>query len=157
MRMLAAGVPHIDAVEIDPKILDLGKRLNPEKPYQDPRVTTYVNDGRAFMRNSDKRYDLIAFALPDSLTLTSGFSNLRLESFLLTKEAIIDAKDHCPKTPGLAAFEGCPDSDADGLADDQDSCPDEPGEHGSRTGLGGLRRAPRSGRRRPLERGRATG
>jgi spermidine synthase len=91
---LAAGVPHIDAVEIDPKILDLGKKLNPEKPYQDPRVNTYVNDGRAFMRNTDKRYDLIAFALPDSLTLTSGFSNLRLESFLLTKEAIVDAKKH---------------------------------------------------------------
>ncbi|MEO5842084.1 MAG: spermidine synthase [Acidimicrobiales bacterium] len=88
------GVPHIDAVEIDPKILDLGKRLNPEHPYQDPRVTTYVNDGRAFMRNTDKRYDLISFALPDSLTLTSGFSNLRLESFLLTKEAIEDARDH---------------------------------------------------------------
>ena len=45
------------------------------------------------MRNTDERYDLIAFALPDSLTLTSGFSNLRLESFLLTKEAIEDAKD----------------------------------------------------------------
>jgi hypothetical protein len=90
---LAEGLPRIDAVEIDPKILDLGRRLNPDRPYDDPRVTTHVDDGRAFLRNTDERYDLIIFALPDSLTLTSGFSNLRLESFLLTQEALADARD----------------------------------------------------------------
>ena len=90
---LDAGVKHVDAVEIDPKILDLGRRLNPDRPYDDPRVTTHVNDGRAFLRNTDEKYDLIQFALPDSLTLTSGFANLRLESFLLTREAIEDARD----------------------------------------------------------------
>jgi hypothetical protein len=53
----------------------------------------HVGDGRAYLRNTDARYDLIIFALPDSLTLTSGFSHLRLESFLLTQEAIADARD----------------------------------------------------------------
>ena len=90
---LARGVGSVDAVEIDPKILDLGRRLNPDRPYDDPRVETHVNDGRAFLRQTDRRYDLIVFALPDSLTLTSGFSNLRLESFLLTREALADARD----------------------------------------------------------------
>lgn len=90
---LARGVPAIDAVEIDPKILDLGRRLNPDRPYDDLRVRTYATDGRAFLRGTDERYDLIIFALPDSLTLTSGFSNLRLESFLLTREALADARD----------------------------------------------------------------
>ncbi|MGE0543977.1 MAG: spermidine synthase [Dehalococcoidia bacterium] len=90
---LAEGLPRIDAVEIDPTILDLGRRLNPDRPYDDPRVTTHAGDGRAFLRNTDARYDLIIFALPDSLTLTSGFSNLRLESFLLTQEALADARD----------------------------------------------------------------
>lgn len=89
---LARGVPAVDAVEIDPKILELGRRLNPDRPYDDPRVRTFVDDGRAFLRNTDQRYDLIIFALPDSLTLTSGFSNLRLESFLLTREAMADAR-----------------------------------------------------------------
>jgi hypothetical protein len=90
---LARGVGAVDAVEIDPKIMDLGRRLNPDRPYDDPRVETFVNDGRAFLRQTDRRYDLIVFALPDSLTLTSGFSNLRLESFLLTREALADARE----------------------------------------------------------------
>jgi hypothetical protein len=90
---LAKGVPRVDAVEIDPLILDLGRRLHPDRPYDDPRVTTHVDDGRAFLRNTGERYDLIIFALPDSLTLTSGMSSLRLESFLLTREAFADARE----------------------------------------------------------------
>jgi len=36
---LRNGAGHIDAVEIDPAILALGRSLHPEKPYDDPRVT----------------------------------------------------------------------------------------------------------------------
>src|SRR5207237_10482805 len=50
------------------------------------------NDGRAYLRNVSEKYDLIIFALPDSLTLTSSMANLRLESFLLTQEAIEAAR-----------------------------------------------------------------
>jgi hypothetical protein len=57
-------------------------------------VTTYVNDGRAFLERTDKKYDLILFALPDSLTLVSGASALRLESYLFTEEAIQSAREH---------------------------------------------------------------
>ena len=39
-------------------------------------------------------YDLILFALPDSLTLVSGQSSLRLESYLFTIEALRAARDH---------------------------------------------------------------
>ena len=91
---LANNVGAIDAVEIDPTILKLGKQLHPDRPYDDPRVKTHLGDGRAFLRNTDTKYDLIIFALPDSLTLTSGFSNLRLESFLLTQDALADARDN---------------------------------------------------------------
>ena len=67
----------------------------PSRPaYQDPRVTTHVNDGRAFLENTDKKYDLILFALPDSLTLVSGASALRLESYLFTEQAMESARDH---------------------------------------------------------------
>lgn len=89
---LAEGVQHVDAVEIDPQIYRYGVELNPAQPYQDPRVNIYIDDGRAFLRNSKETYDLIIFALPDSLTLTSGFASIRLESFLLTTEAIQDAR-----------------------------------------------------------------
>ena len=91
---LANGVQAIDAVEIDPRILALGEREHPDHPYADPRVREYVDDGRAFLRSSSDRYDLIVFALPDSLTLVSTSANIRLESFLFTREAFASARDH---------------------------------------------------------------
>jgi hypothetical protein len=91
---LAHGVRHVDAVEIDPTLLQFGETHNPDHAYQDQRVTTYVNDGRAFLERTHKKYDLILFALPDSLTLVSGASALRLESYLFTEQAMKSARDH---------------------------------------------------------------
>ncbi|HEY2803746.1 MAG TPA: spermidine synthase [Actinomycetota bacterium] len=91
---LSEGAKHVDAVEIDPRLAQLGRELNPDHPYQDPRVDVHVDDGRAFLERTDTRYDLILFALPDSLTLVSGQSSLRLESYLFTQEAIEAAKAH---------------------------------------------------------------
>lgn len=91
---LAEGVGQVDAVEIDPELYELGRSVNPERPYEDPRVRVIINDGRAFLERSDDRYDLILFALTDSLTLVSGQSSLRLESYLFTREAMEVARDH---------------------------------------------------------------
>jgi len=89
---LAYGVDSITAVEIDPTIQQLGARLNPDQPYSDPRVRVVINDGRSFLQNTTDHYDLIIFALPDSLTLTSSNTSLRLESFLLTQDALATAR-----------------------------------------------------------------
>ncbi len=86
------GVQSITAVEIDPTIQQLGARFHPNHPYSDPRVKVVINDGRAFLENTTEKYDLIIFALPDSLTLTSSNTSLRLESFLLTQESIAKAR-----------------------------------------------------------------
>jgi hypothetical protein len=91
---LSKGARHVDAVEIDPKLRELGGSVHPDRPYDDPRVTTHVTDGRAFLERTDKKYDLILFALPDSLTLVSGASSLRLESYLFTEEAMRAARAH---------------------------------------------------------------
>ena len=91
---LSRGAQNVDAVEIDPRIQQIGIEKNPNQPYADPRVTTYIDDGRAFLSRTDKEYDLILFALPDSLTLVSGASQLRLESYLFTRESIQEAYDH---------------------------------------------------------------
>ncbi|MEU4196271.1 spermidine synthase [Kribbella sp. NPDC026611] len=91
---LKKGATHVDAVEIDPRIRNLGKQLNPDRPYQDPRVTSHIDDGRAFLSRTDKKYDLILLALPDSLTLVNGASSLRLESYLFTEQAFKSAKEH---------------------------------------------------------------
>jgi hypothetical protein len=92
--VLTQGVQHVDAVEIDPRIHAIGVQQNPDHAFQDPRVTSYINDGRAFLEQSTHRYDLILFALPDSLTLVAGQSSLRLESYLFTREAMQSARDH---------------------------------------------------------------
>lgn len=95
---LANGAGHIDAVEIDPAIQKLGIDFHPNHPYQDPRVTRYTNDGRAFLRSTDKKYDLVIFALPDSLTLVSTTANIRLESFLFTEQSFASVRDHLSST-----------------------------------------------------------
>jgi hypothetical protein len=91
---LSKGAKHIDAVDIDPRIMEIGAEKNPDHPYQDPRVTRHVNDGRAFLETTDSKYDLILFALPDSLALVTGASQIRLESFLFTEQALTAARDH---------------------------------------------------------------
>ena len=91
---LRHGAGHVDAVEIDPQIYRLGSRLNPDHPYQSPRVSVFINDGRAFLEQAHTRYDMILFALPDSLTLVAGQSALRLESYLFTWQAVQAARAH---------------------------------------------------------------
>lgn len=91
---LRRGAAHVDAVEIDPLIAELGRRLHPDRPYDDPRVNVHVNDGRAFLRTTDRRYDLVIFAQTDSLALVASTSNLRLDSFLFTEEAFASVREH---------------------------------------------------------------
>jgi SAM-dependent methyltransferase len=93
-RALQWGARHVDAVEIDPVILSLGRRDHPDRPYQDSRVTTHLDDGRNFLRSTHGQYDLIVYALVDSLVLHSSFSDIRLESFLFTREALADVRRH---------------------------------------------------------------
>ncbi|KRE57291.1 hypothetical protein ASG70_00550 [Phycicoccus sp. Soil748] len=89
---LDQGAKRVDAVEIDPALLQLGRDRHPDRPYSDPRVTTHVDDGRAFMERTDRRYDLILLALPDSATIVTGQSALRLENYLFTTQALTKAR-----------------------------------------------------------------
>jgi len=81
---------HVDAVEIDPVILDLGKH-HPEHPYSAAQVAVHVNDARAFMKRAKGPYDLILFGLLDSHTLTD-YSNMRIDNFVYTVESLQEAK-----------------------------------------------------------------
>lgn len=89
---LIHGAKRIDAVEIDPVINEIGRADHPDRPYDDPRVRIHLDDGRSFVRRTDQRYDLVIYALVDSLVLHSGYSSLRLESYLFTEEAFRDIK-----------------------------------------------------------------
>jgi spermidine synthase len=91
---LRHGAKHVDAVEIDPVILRIGRERHPEHPYDDPRVTLINDDARHFLRTTNRKYDLVVFALIDSLTLQSSFSGVRLESYMFTRESFQAVKDH---------------------------------------------------------------
>lgn len=91
---LARGSREVDAVEIDRVMADIGRRYHVNRPYDDPRVTSIIEDGRAYLARTTERYDLIVFALTDSLTLVTGTANVRLESFLFTEQSMALARDH---------------------------------------------------------------
>ena len=101
---LSKGAKHIDAVDIDPRMLQIGEQGNPDHAYSDPRVSVHVNDGRAFLETTNTKYDLILFALPDSLALVNGASQIRLESFLFTLEAVQDARAHLKPDGAFAMY-----------------------------------------------------
>jgi spermidine synthase len=93
-RALQWGATHVDAVEIDPAIYRLGREFHPDHPYQDSRVEIHLDDGRNFLRTSKRKYDLVIYALVDSLVLHSGYSNIRLESYLFTRQTFDDVRNH---------------------------------------------------------------
>ena len=91
---LRHGAKHVDAVEIDPAILRLGRERHPDHPYSDPRVTLINDDARHYLRTTTKKYDLVVFALIDSLTMQSSFSGVRLESYMFTTESFKAVREH---------------------------------------------------------------
>jgi spermidine synthase len=94
----AAALRHnsslIDAVEIDPAILRLGRNEHPEHPYDSAQVITHANDARAFLKRTARHYDLILFGLLDSHTQFSDYSNMRIDNFVYTEQSFLEAKEH---------------------------------------------------------------
>lgn len=88
---LRRGAQEITVVEIDPAIIDMGRRYHPERPYQDERVTVVNDDARGFFATSEGDYDVIIFGLLDSHT-TLGMTNARLDHYVYTRESIEMAK-----------------------------------------------------------------
>jgi len=89
---LMKGAKHVDAVEIDPVILSIGGEGHPNEPYQNDHVKLYNTDARVFLKNTTKRYDLIVYATLDSHTILAGQTNMRLDNYLYTVEALRDVK-----------------------------------------------------------------
>jgi hypothetical protein len=89
---LRNGAGRVVAVEIDPLILKLGRELHFEHPYQSPRTQVVLNDARSYIQNSKDSFDLIVFSLLDSHTTSSYFSNIRIDNFVYTREAMERAR-----------------------------------------------------------------
>lgn len=91
------GVPEIQAVEIDPAIAEIGKRLHPNHPYQNPNVSLFINDARSFLKRNRDKYDMIILGTLDSHALLSARSIVRLENFVYTIESLEEVKAHLNK------------------------------------------------------------
>ncbi len=89
---LRNGSAQVTAVEIDPLILSLGRKLHFEHPYQSSRVRVVVDDARSYVESSHDHFDLIVFSLLDSHTTTSHFTNIRIDNYVYTREAMVRAK-----------------------------------------------------------------
>ena len=89
---LRNGAGHVVAVEIDPLIVKLGRELHFEKPYESPRVHVVLNDARNYIQNSNERFDLIVFSLLDSHTTSSYYSNIRIDNYVYTVQALTAAR-----------------------------------------------------------------
>ncbi|OWK35676.1 hypothetical protein FRUB_08239 [Fimbriiglobus ruber] len=101
----AAPDARIDAVDIEPVIQQIGRDHHPDRPYDDPRVTTHLDDGRNFLRRAPaEEYDLVVYALVDSLVLHSGYGSIRLESYLFTREAFADVRRVLKPTGAFALY-----------------------------------------------------
>jgi len=92
---LRNGYSSVFSVDIDGKIIELGKRLHPEKPYDHPAVVPIVNDARAFFEQyQGDPFDVVCFGYLDSHAMFSSMSSLRLDNYVYTQEAIHSAWRH---------------------------------------------------------------
>jgi spermidine synthase len=63
-EVLKHGVREVVCVELDPLVLQAGRRFRPEV-WSDPRLTAVNTDGRLFVKNSTRPFDLVILDLPD--------------------------------------------------------------------------------------------
>ena len=89
---LRNGAGEVTTVDIDPVIYSLGEKLHPEAPYASRRVHKILNVARAYLRQASQKYDVVLFALLDSHTEFSEFSNMRIDNYVYTEESFREAR-----------------------------------------------------------------
>ena len=97
---LRNGFKEVVSVDIDPRIIEIGRDFHPEHPYADPRAVPVVNDARAYFEQHHGDFDAVVFGLLDSHAIFSAMSSLRLDNYVYTTEAIRAAWSHV-RTPGV--------------------------------------------------------
>ena len=95
---LQFGMNHVDAVEINPLIVNKVMRNQfadfDGHIYDDDRVHPYVEDGRTFIRQTHESYDLIQLSLVDTWAATAAGAFALSENNLYTVEALQDYIEH---------------------------------------------------------------
>jgi hypothetical protein len=91
LTALAAGVPSVEVVELNPYIVDAVSRVfgaYSGDPYHLPGVTTFVGEGRSHLTRSATRCDVLQISLIDTFAASSAGAYALTENSLYTVEAM---------------------------------------------------------------------
>ncbi|MGR9052994.1 MAG: spermine/spermidine synthase domain-containing protein [Gammaproteobacteria bacterium] len=91
LQALSRGVSAIDAVELNPQVVDLLENRYAEFSgglYRRPGVNLHIGEARGFVAASRNRYDLIALSLLDAFGASSAGLYSLSENYLYTEEAL---------------------------------------------------------------------
>jgi SAM-dependent methyltransferase len=97
LQAIYHGSRAIDAVEINPQIVDLVQGefgAYSGRPYSAPGVRGHIAEARGFVAGRGGRYDLIEVALLDAFSASSAGLYALSESYLYTVEALREYLDH---------------------------------------------------------------
>jgi len=97
LQALYHRASHVDAVELNPKVVDLVNREFADFTgalYDLPGVTVYNSEARGFVAAGTTRYDLIQVALMDSFSASSAGLYALSENYLYTVEAFAQYLQH---------------------------------------------------------------
>ncbi len=90
---LHQGASSVVAVESNPLVIEVARDAF-QDPYQDPRVTVVVENGRSYVRRAEETFDVVQVSLADTYRpVTSGAYSLS-ENYLYTVEAFVDYLAH---------------------------------------------------------------
>lgn len=105
---LRNGYQRVTSVDIDARIIAIGRTSHPEKPYSNPRVVTVVDDARSFFgKSSEGQFDVVCYGLLDSHAMSSAMSTLRLDNYVYTEEGIRAAWSHVSPEGHLSLAISC--------------------------------------------------
>jgi len=91
LQAIYHGAGHIDAVEINPQVIDLVRNRFAEFSgglYDLARVSVHLAEARGFLQQDSARYDLIQVVMLDSFVGSAGGVHGLNENFLYTVEAL---------------------------------------------------------------------
>ena len=91
LQAIALGAQAVDAVELDPLVIDLVQRQFGDysgRPYSLPGVRVHIGEARGFVARHQERFDLIEVALLDAFAASSAGLYALSESYLYTSEGI---------------------------------------------------------------------
>jgi hypothetical protein len=107
---LNAGAKHIDALDIDPTIINIGRQFNPGKPYEDPHVSVICDDARHYFNHCRKNYDMIVFSHLDSMAAIGQGASVRVDNYVYTLQSFQTAMKLL-KPDGLMVVSFCTKKD----------------------------------------------